>query len=180
MTIGRPRPLPGYPTTLALYPISVRRVRVQGHRLPSDPTSRWAPLPSLAVPVITARGGLAPLTSTTCLAHNRNGRLTRAARSRVLATRELRTYGFLRKSDRTLFFVTLTGGAAGAGVNAGGVLGVETIGPEVRDFAVAVAIRTVWVFAASLNVSLKAGSGDWLTLFTDPAGSVIFTTPLDL
>src|SRR5262245_26454287 len=74
MTIGRPRPLPGYPTTLALYPISVRRVRVQGHRLPSDPTSRWAPLPSLAVPVITARGGLAPLTSTTCLAHKANGR----------------------------------------------------------------------------------------------------------
>src|SRR5262245_11504386 len=73
MTIGRPRPLPGYPTTLALYPISVRRVRVQGHRLPSDPTSRWAPLPSLAVPVITARGGLAPLTSTTCLAHKRVG-----------------------------------------------------------------------------------------------------------
>src|SRR5262245_30156792 len=73
MTIGRPRPLPGYPTTLALYPISVRRVRVQGHRLPSDPTSRWAPLPSLAVPVITARGGLAPLTSTTCLAHKELG-----------------------------------------------------------------------------------------------------------
>src|SRR5262245_29896924 len=73
MTIGRPRPLPGYPTTLALYPISVRRVRVQGHRLPSDPTSRWAPLPSLAVPVITARGGLAPLTSTTCLAHRTTG-----------------------------------------------------------------------------------------------------------
>src|SRR5262245_43077602 len=73
MTIGRPRPLPGYPTTLALYPISVRRVRVQGHRLPSDPTSRWAPLPSLAVPVITARGGLAPLTSPTCLAHKAGG-----------------------------------------------------------------------------------------------------------
>jgi len=30
MTIGPPRPLPGYPTTLALYPVSVRRVRVGG------------------------------------------------------------------------------------------------------------------------------------------------------
>ena len=28
MTIGPPRPLPGYPTTPALYPVSVRRVRV--------------------------------------------------------------------------------------------------------------------------------------------------------
>ena len=28
MTIGPPRPLPGYPTVRALYPISVRRVRV--------------------------------------------------------------------------------------------------------------------------------------------------------
>src|SRR5215510_10686072 len=103
MTIGRPRPLPGYPTTLALYPISVRRVRVQGHRLPSDPTSRWAPLPSLAVPVITARGGLAPLTSTTCLAHNGNRRrhqaggdcqgnhalLSEATASRVAARQDL-------------------------------------------------------------------------------------------
>src|SRR5262249_40643505 len=59
MTIGRPRPLPGYPTTPALYPIPVRRARVQGPQLPSDPTSRWAPLPGLAVPVITARRGLA-------------------------------------------------------------------------------------------------------------------------
>src|SRR5262249_42597439 len=70
MTMGRPRPLPGYPTTPALNPVSVRRVRVQGPQLPSDPTSRWAPLPGLAVPVITARSGLAPLTFTTCLARN--------------------------------------------------------------------------------------------------------------
>src|SRR5690606_11950608 len=28
MSIGRPRPLPGYPSQPALYPVSVRRVRV--------------------------------------------------------------------------------------------------------------------------------------------------------
>src|SRR5688572_15035239 len=30
MAIRRPRPLPGYLTTLALYPVSVRRIRVGG------------------------------------------------------------------------------------------------------------------------------------------------------
>ncbi len=30
MAIRRPRPLPGYPTTWALYPVSVRRIRVGG------------------------------------------------------------------------------------------------------------------------------------------------------
>jgi len=38
-------------------------------QLPSDPTSRWAPLPRLAVPVITARRGLSPPRCMTCLAH---------------------------------------------------------------------------------------------------------------
>jgi hypothetical protein len=30
MATGHPRPLPGYPTTLALYPVSVRRIRAGG------------------------------------------------------------------------------------------------------------------------------------------------------
>src|SRR6516162_2072478 len=38
------------------------------HRLPSDSASRRTPLPSLAVPVITARRGLTPPGSKTCLA----------------------------------------------------------------------------------------------------------------
>src|SRR6516165_7622869 len=40
------------------------------HRLPSDSASRRTPLPSLAVPVITARRGLTPPGSKTCLARN--------------------------------------------------------------------------------------------------------------
>ena len=69
MTLWHPRPLPGYPALPAWYPVSVRRIRDQGHRLPSDSASRRTPLPSLAVPVITARRGLSPPTSLTCLAH---------------------------------------------------------------------------------------------------------------
>jgi hypothetical protein len=49
---------------------SVRRVRDQRHRLPSDSASRRTPLPSLAVPITMARRGLSPPTFTTCLAHN--------------------------------------------------------------------------------------------------------------
>src|SRR5215218_5825749 len=73
MTLGHPRPLPGYHATPASYPVSVRRIPAQGHRLPSDPASRRTPLPSLAVPVISARRGLSPPTFTTCLAHKRRG-----------------------------------------------------------------------------------------------------------
>ncbi len=41
-----------------------------GRPLPSDSASRRTPLLWLAVPVITARKGLAPSRYTTCLAHN--------------------------------------------------------------------------------------------------------------
>src|SRR6516162_2557520 len=41
------------------------------HRLPSDSASRRTPLPSLAVPVITARRGLTPPGSKTCLARKK-------------------------------------------------------------------------------------------------------------
>jgi len=43
--MGHPRPLPGYHAAPASYPVPVRRIPVQGRRLPSDPASRWAPLP---------------------------------------------------------------------------------------------------------------------------------------
>src|SRR6516162_8293982 len=49
-------------------------------RLPSDSASRRTPLPSLAVPVITARRGLAPPKNTTCLAHQGDGDLLQQAR----------------------------------------------------------------------------------------------------
>src|ERR1044071_4167378 len=69
MTIGRPRIWAGYPTPRA----SCIRFLFVGsefcHQLPSDPTSRWAPLPRLVVPVIAAHRGLAPPSLTTCLAH---------------------------------------------------------------------------------------------------------------
>src|SRR4029077_15745403 len=45
-------------------------------RLPSDPASRRAPLPRLAVPVITARRGLAPPSLTSCLAHKKGACLS--------------------------------------------------------------------------------------------------------
>src|SRR6516164_4070445 len=54
-------------------------------RLPSDSASRRTPLPSLAVPVITARRGLAPPKNTTCLAHQSTVDLSRSERPTVLA-----------------------------------------------------------------------------------------------
>src|ERR1043165_5176975 len=60
MTIGHPRPLPGYPTTLALYPVSVRRVRVGGVGFLRIPSRDGHPCLALRFRFITARGGLAP------------------------------------------------------------------------------------------------------------------------
>ena len=39
------------------------------HRLPSDSTSRWTPLPRLAVPILTARKGLSPSRTLPCLTY---------------------------------------------------------------------------------------------------------------
>ena len=87
MTFGRLRLSPDYPTTPALYPVSVRRIRVYGIGFLQIPPFGWTPLPSLAVPVITARRGLTPPGNTTCLAHEKRPatRITSPANSAGLA-----------------------------------------------------------------------------------------------
>src|SRR5260370_38447060 len=75
-SIGRPRLLPGCPTALALYPMSVRRPpdwppassppRIAATQLPPACAGAgfWLPVPLLA-----ARGGLSPPSSVPCVAH---------------------------------------------------------------------------------------------------------------
>ena len=67
LNIGRPGPWPGYPTAPALYPVPVRQLRA----LPpasSPPRLATTQLPSAGGSVQPARKGLAPPTSTPCLA----------------------------------------------------------------------------------------------------------------
>ena len=47
------------------------------HQLPSDSTSRWTPLPRLAIPIDTARSGLTPHRNTPCLATRKPAALLR-------------------------------------------------------------------------------------------------------
>src|SRR5260370_9684648 len=67
MTIGRPRPWPGYPHHTGLISASCTSHPRFRHQLSSDPASRRAPLPRRMVPVITAHRGLAPLECTSLL-----------------------------------------------------------------------------------------------------------------
>ena len=73
MPIGPPRPWPGYPATLAFYPVSVRRVRVLPPGFLQIPPHGGHPCPRLAVPVIAARRGLLSPGYMTCLAHHHEG-----------------------------------------------------------------------------------------------------------
>jgi len=73
MTTGPPRPLPGYPEATGLVSDSCSSSPSLGLRLPSDSASRRTPWPALAVPVITARRGLAPPTHITCLTNKKRG-----------------------------------------------------------------------------------------------------------
>src|SRR3954468_19827427 len=67
MTIGHPRPWPGYPRHTGLISASCTSNPRFRHQLSSDPASRRAPLPRRMVPVITVHGGLAPLECTSLL-----------------------------------------------------------------------------------------------------------------
>jgi hypothetical protein len=70
LAIGHPRPMPGYPTAPALYPVPVRQLRA----LPpasSPPRLATTQLPSASGSGQPARKGLAPPTSTPCLAHRK-------------------------------------------------------------------------------------------------------------
>src|SRR5947207_2326730 len=61
MTIGHPRPWPGYPHHTGLVSASYTSDPRFRHQLSSDPASRRAPLPRRMVPVITVHRGLTPL-----------------------------------------------------------------------------------------------------------------------
>src|SRR2546426_11872595 len=61
MTIGHPRPWPGYPHHTGLISASCTSNPRFRHQLSSDPASRRAPLPRRMVPVITVHRGLTPL-----------------------------------------------------------------------------------------------------------------------
>src|ERR1039457_3378769 len=61
MTIGHPRPWPGYPRHTGLVSASCTSNPRFRHQLSSDPASRRAPLPRRMVPVITVHRGLTPL-----------------------------------------------------------------------------------------------------------------------
>src|SRR5881394_1131342 len=61
MTIGHPRPWPGYPHHTGLVSASYTSNPRFRHQLSSDPASRRAPLPRRMVPVITVHRGLTPL-----------------------------------------------------------------------------------------------------------------------
>ena len=68
LNIGRPGPWPSYPTAPASYPVPVRQLRA----LPpasSPPRLATTQLPLASGSVQPARKGLAPPTSTPCLAH---------------------------------------------------------------------------------------------------------------
>ena len=69
LAFGHPRPLPGYPTAAAFYPVPVRQLRAL---LPASSPPRLATpqLPSAICSGQSARGGLPPPRSTPCLAHN--------------------------------------------------------------------------------------------------------------
>jgi hypothetical protein len=67
MTIGRPRPWPGYPRHLGLISASCTSRPRFRHRLSSDSASRRTPLLRRMVPVITVHGGLSPLECTSLL-----------------------------------------------------------------------------------------------------------------
>ena len=73
LAFGRPRPLPGYPTAPALYPMSVRQLRA----LPpasSPPHLAVTQLPLANGSGQSARRGLTPPRSVPCLAHRRGWR----------------------------------------------------------------------------------------------------------
>lgn len=70
LNIGRPGPWPSYPTAPASYPVPVRQLRA----LPpasSPPRLAATQLPLASGSVQPARRGLAPPTSTPCLAHQK-------------------------------------------------------------------------------------------------------------
>ena len=60
MTMGLPRPWPGYPHHTGLISASCTSRPRFRHRLSSDPALRRAPLPRRMVPVITVHRGLSP------------------------------------------------------------------------------------------------------------------------
>src|SRR5215475_13366988 len=68
VTFGRPRPLPGYPTAPALYPVSVRQLR-------ASPPASFPPCLArrsclrLVVPITKAHRGLVPPVTAPCLTH---------------------------------------------------------------------------------------------------------------
>ena len=72
LAFGHPRLLPGYPTAPAFYPVPVRQLRAL---LPasSPPRLSTTQLPSAIGSCQSARRGLSPPRSTSCLAHNENG-----------------------------------------------------------------------------------------------------------
>ena len=67
MTIGHPRPWPGYPHHTGLVSASYTSNPRFRHQLSSDSASRRTPLLRRMVPVTTAHGGLAPLECTSLL-----------------------------------------------------------------------------------------------------------------
>ena len=79
MTIGHPRPRPGYPRHAGLVSASCTSNPRFRHQLSSDPASRRAPLPRRMVPVITVHKGLTPLESAT------SSVIVPAARNGILA-----------------------------------------------------------------------------------------------
>ncbi len=70
LAFGRPRPMPGYPTAPAFYPVPVRQLRVL---LPASSPPRLATtqLPSASGSGQPARRGHSPPRSTPCLAHKK-------------------------------------------------------------------------------------------------------------
>src|SRR5437870_5683459 len=67
MTIGLPRPGPGYPHHTGLISASCTSNPRFRHRLSSDPALRRTPLPRRMVPVITVHRGLPPPECTSLL-----------------------------------------------------------------------------------------------------------------
>src|SRR5947209_13721242 len=67
MTIGLPRPWPGYPHHTGLISASCTSNPRFRHRLSSDPALRRTPLPRRMVPVITVHRGLPPPECTSLL-----------------------------------------------------------------------------------------------------------------
>src|SRR5881296_1875102 len=67
MTIGLPRPWPGYPHHTGLISASCTSTPRFRHRLSSDPALRRTPLPRRMVPVITVHRGLPPPECTSLL-----------------------------------------------------------------------------------------------------------------